>query len=109
MVLDLADHWNFYAIYNYALHNIITITMHLSYLDIAILIEQYPLPPSWRLQVIRHFVGREEPLSVEEAHALGKNLTVWIFTAREMLGEEGRKKENLIEYVISEIYDMFTN
>ena len=46
---------------------------------------------------------------MEEAHALGKNLTVWIFTAREMLGEEGRKKENLIEYVISEIYDMFTN
>ena len=78
----------------------------LTSLDIARLSERYPLPLSWRLQAIKHFVGREEPLSVEEAKDLGENLTVWIFTAREILGEERRQKEDLIEYVISEIFDM---
>jgi len=108
MVLDLADLWDFYATYNYALHNIITMDMMhpLSHLNILTLSENHPLPLSWRLEAIRHFVGREEPLSIEEAKDLGENLTVWIFTAREILGEEGRQKEDHIEYVISEIFDM---
>ncbi|KAF8340959.1 hypothetical protein F5887DRAFT_425872 [Amanita rubescens] len=108
MVLDLADLWGFYAIYNYALHHIITMNMThpLTYLDIARLSERYPLPLSWRLEAIKHLVGREEPLSVEEAKDLGENLTVWVFTTREILGEKGRQKEDLIEYVISEIFDM---
>jgi len=108
MVIDLADLWGLYAVYNYALHHIIT--MHpLSYLEVAILTEHHPLPLSWRLGAIRNFVGREEPPSVEEARDLGQDLTVWIFTAREILGKEGRQKEDLIEYVISEIFDMTTD
>lgn len=104
MVVDLAIFWDFPAVYALALDHISN--MHLSHLVIAYLSESHPLPVSWRLEAIKHFVGRRDPLSIEEARSLGEELTVWIFTAREILGEERRHQEELMEYVIHEIFDI---
>ena len=105
IIIDLATIWDFCAVYNVALDHINT--MHLSYLNIASISEHYPLPQSWRLDAIKHLVGRKEPLTIAEARALGAELTVCIFTTREILGEE-RLDEDLMEYVICEIFTITT-
>ena len=83
-------------------------TMHLTHLEIASLSEHHPLPQCWRLEAIKHLVGRREPPSTADARALGAELTVWIFTAREILGEKRRCQEDFMEYVIHEIFNTTT-
>lgn len=106
IVVDLAAFWNFTAVYNMALDHINA--MHPNHVTIAALSEHHPLPQSWRLEAIKHLVARKEPLSTAEARELGAELTVWIFTTREILGEEWRFQEDLMEYAIHEIFNITT-
>jgi hypothetical protein len=49
-----------------------------------------------------------DPPSTAEARVLGAELTVWIFTTREILGERGRLDEDLMECAIHEIFNITT-
>ncbi|KAF8627630.1 hypothetical protein AX15_004326 [Amanita polypyramis BW_CC] len=103
-VLKLATAWEFPGVREIALDRIGS--MHLSNIDIAILGESHPLPGLWRVEALTYFVEREEPISVEEGKEFGGELTTLLFTAREILGEEGRRNGESVKYVIREMFDL---
>ncbi|KAK2463069.1 hypothetical protein APHAL10511_004724 [Amanita phalloides] len=104
MVLDIATKWGFFGAREIALREISH--SHPKPLDIVVLCDHYPLPTSWHMDALCHFVEREQSITVEEAHVLGEVLTVTIFTAREILGEKGRRNGEYVEYVITELFDI---
>ncbi|KAF8633304.1 hypothetical protein AX17_004479 [Amanita inopinata Kibby_2008] len=104
-VLNVATTWEFASVRNIALYNIHS--MCPSHTDIVILSEHFPLPSRWRFDALACLCGREEPLSAKEGRKLGIDLTVLIFTAREILGEDGRSRASDVEHVVNEIFDIF--
>jgi hypothetical protein len=96
--------WDFPAVRELALNYIST--MKLGYLDLAIIGCTYPMPPSWWHESLAYFVGRDEPISPDEAEDLGARLTALLFTAREILGEERRRNEDYVSYVVCGIFDI---
>ena len=101
-VLKLSTMWDFPSVRELALDHISS--MELGNIELAVIGDKYPLPPYWWFSSLVHFVEREEPLSIGEAQELGSILTVFIFTAREILGEEGRKRGERVGYVVREVF-----
>jgi hypothetical protein len=103
-VLRLAVMWDFPAVRELALDYIGS--MNLAYLDLAVIGYAYPIPPLWWHESLAHFVGRDEPISPDEAEDIGARLTALLFTAREILGEERRKNEDYVSYVVCGIFEI---
>lgn len=104
IVLDLATDWEFSPVRELALDHIAA--MDIGFLELAALGDKHPLPSYWWLKSLVYFVEREEILTPEEAEFLGSLLTVHLFQAREILGEDGRKKPEDVAYVVCEIFDI---
>ncbi|KIL60092.1 hypothetical protein M378DRAFT_954562 [Amanita muscaria Koide BX008] len=103
-VLKLSTMWDFPSVRQLALDHISS--MELGNIELAVIGDKYPLPPYWWFSSLVHFVERDEPLSIDEAQQLGSALTVCIFTAREILEEEGRKREEDVGFVVREVFDI---